>query len=136
MQTQTPDTPDKPNQTKNPNCPNLHSPSQTIPHFKLLPKIILHRQNHHQRRHRNRKRNQRRQQNRAPTRRKLALNNPVLALQEPVVSQQQNQNADSQKGRAERLAQVSQRVGLARVVGQRRVEAEELRDGYADGGKG
>ena len=57
-------------------------------------RITLNRENNYQRRHRHRKRYKRHNHNRPPAGRELALDDPVLALQVPVVAQQQNQNAD------------------------------------------
>lgn len=76
----------------------------------------------------------------APAGGELALDDPLLGLEISVVAQEQHQDADAQEDRAERLAQVSQRVGVcafrgARLARERRVEPEELCDGNADRGE-
>ena len=99
-------------------------------------RIALNRENDYQRRHGHGKGYKRHNHDGPPAGGELAPDHPVLALQVPVVAQQQDQDADGQKGGAERLAQVPQRLGLLRIVRQRRVEPEQLGDGDPDRGEG
>lgn len=92
----------------------------------------LHRDDDHQRGHRHGKRYKRHQHNRPPTRRKLAFYHPMLRRQVSPVPQKQNQDANAQKRRSERLAHMAQPIGLLPVVRQRRVEPEELCNGDAN----
>ena len=65
----------------------------------------------------------------------------MLCLEVSVKPNQQHDDTDADKGRAEGLTQLAQlgsrrrRRGVVRGVGQRRVEPEELGDGYADASK-
>jgi hypothetical protein len=59
----------------------------------------------------------------------------VLSLQIPVIAQEQDQYADAQERRAQRSAQVLQRLVVGGAL-ERGVEAEELRDGDAYGREG
>lgn len=68
------------------------------------------------------------------TSRKLALENPFLAVKVALEPEQQNQDADAQERRPERSAQALQRVFRMAVaaVGEGRVESEELSYGNAN----
>lgn len=103
------------------------------------------RQNHHQATHNQPPRDHRHHHNAPPGRRKLAANNIMLGLKIPVKPNKQHQNRDTDKRRAQRLAQVPQLMQRLRVRGrrttgrvraQRRVEAKQLRDSDSDGSEG
>lgn len=114
--------------------------------FKSTLRPVYH-NHHHQRHQHNRQRHHRHEHHGASTRRKLAPNNPRLRDKVPPRAQQQRQDTDPQKRRAEWLAQAAQRriavrrartrAGFVEAGGIRQagVEAEELRDGDADGCK-
>lgn len=54
----------------------------------------------------------------------------MLSLQIPIITQEQDQDADAQKRRAQRPAQMLQGLVVGGTL-KRGVEAEELRDGDA-----
>jgi hypothetical protein len=66
----------------------------------------LHDDNDNERRHHQRKGHQRHDENGTATRRKLALQDPLLALVVAVVAQEQDEHADAQKSGAQRTADV------------------------------
>ena len=113
----------------------------------LLKHPRIHHTNHHQTRHDQRRRHARHQKHAAPARRKLAPDDPILALEIPPPAHEQDQNGDSQKSGAQWFADLAEVGGCGGVVGEVAaaavlvrfdgcVEAEELCDGYADGGEG
>ena len=73
---------------------------------------------------------------------KTNKNTTYLALKIAPAPNGEHQDGDAQKGCAQRFAQLAQMVGIRRVhglqafsLGDGGVEAEELRDGDADGGE-
>lgn len=93
---------------------------------------------HHQREDHDGQRHQHQHHHRPAARRELAPHDPLLASEEPAVSQEQDQDAHGQERRAQRPADVAQRLvpdGHVRVC-ERSVQPEELGDGDADGCKG
>lgn len=69
----------------------------------------------HQRNQHNGQRRQRHDNNSAPTRRKLALDHPLLPKKVPPRPEQQRQDTDAQERGAKRLSQAPKR-GILRVV--------------------
>lgn len=107
-----------------------------IPRRPRLPSLVrlirgrLHDNDDDKRSHRETERQEGHQHDRPPTSRKLALLEPVLALEIPVVAQEEDQDADCQERRAQRLPHRHQRrVRGAGRSRQERVEPEELRNG-------
>lgn len=78
------------------------------------------------------------EQHAAAARGELAHDDVVLALKVAVEAEEEHEDGDGDEGGAERLADVVEALARrrGRVRRQRRVEAEELRDGDADGGEG
>ena len=124
-----------------------HTPHQPLINPTLPPLPNLRRDTNHnnQTRRHERARHKRHKHNATPTRRELALDDPMLALKVPVIPDQQHDDGDGDEGRAKRLAHVPQRRlgggrrrrgrgGRGRVDG--RVEPEELGNGDADGSEG
>lgn len=97
----------------------------------------MHHHNNHQARNRQRKRQERHQQNHAAAGGELALHDPPLAFGEAAVPQEQHQDADAEERGAQGLAELAERVRVVVrfVLREGRVEAEELRHGYADRGE-
>ena len=95
----------------------------------------MYHHNHNQRRSHYGQRHEGHQDNRPATSRKLALENPLLAVKVALEPQQQDQDADAEKRRAQRPAQTPQRIRRVLAVAQRGVEPEELGDGDANRGK-
>jgi len=97
----------------------------------------LHDNHNNKRRHGDRKSDKGNQHDRPSAGREFALHDPVLALEVSVVAQEQDQDADGEERRAERPAEMLQRVvcAVARPR-QGRVEPEELGNGDSYGGEG
>jgi hypothetical protein len=98
----------------------------------------MNRNHHNQRQYHDRQRHDDNNDDGPTAGRELAPDDPFLPLKVPPVAQQQDGDADDEERRAERPADVPQRV-LVDVVARVRegdVEAEELRHGDADGGEG
>lgn len=83
--------------------------------------------------------NERYERHAAPTRRKLAANDPVLAFEIAMETHKEHDDADPDEGGADRLAHAAKGVfdvGKSGAVVKRRIKPEELRDGDADRGEG
>lgn len=103
----------------------------------LLQGSWFHSDNHHQRCNHQRQCNPSNKHYTSSTRRKLASNNPMLALKIPMKPHKQHHDTNAQERSTERFPNLSKvQVWIASLAGGGSgVEAEELCYGYTDGGE-